>query len=179
MKYILAFTILLFISACNNAEKPPIDSSKVILSAEVLSYKDLTEGQKAEIKYGCYCYPNNWRDGVEFSKESSYFVSCKINNNLLAQLCESETFQIKDLLNENANMLYGKYHNSWVFTDSLGYKVCETSKFEGQNTISLQRKGEIDDLLIGPLIEKPKVMSIEIANSKYYKDNPDPSFKLK
>ncbi|GGF06401.1 hypothetical protein [Flavobacterium limi] len=180
MKRLFTIMILFIILSCTNKpEKAVIDSSKVILSAKILTYNDLNFVEKEQLTYGCYCYSNNWHDGEEFPKEDAFYVNCEINNKLLSQLCESEAFQIEDLMSVNSHMLYGKYHNRWSFIDSLGFKVCETNKFEGHNIISLQRKGEIDKLLIGPLIEKPKAMSIEISDSKYYKDNSDPTYDIK
>lgn len=176
------FTIIILfnvLSCIHKSEKSPIDSSKVILLAKVLTYNDLNFVEKEELTYGCYCYSNNWHDGEEFSKEDAFYVKCEINNKLLSELSESEAFQIEDLMSVNPHMLYGKYHNRWSFIDSLGFKVCETNKFEGHNIITIQRNGEIDKLLIGPLIEKPIAMSIEIADSKYYKDNLDPTYDIK
>ncbi|RXR18877.1 hypothetical protein [Flavobacterium stagni] len=179
MKHFLAIVTLLFISACTNKpEKAPIDSSKVILSAKILRYEDLGINEKADLKYACYCYPVNWRESVEYLKEDAFYVSCKIDNKLLAQLCESETFKLESLLDEKPSSLYGKYINRWLFMDSLGLKVCEKSKFEGQEIRTVYRKGEIDSIVIGPLITKPKTMAIQILDSKYYKDNADPSFEF-
>lgn len=169
---VILFTIL---SCSNKPEKSTIDSSKVIVSVKVLTYNDLSAIEKEELTYDYYCYSKNWHEGEEFSKEYAFYINCEINNKLLSQLSESEAFQIEDLINEKPHMLYGKYHNRWSFIDSLGYKICETNKFGGHSIISIHRKGEIDKLLIGPLIEKPKTMSIEIVDSKYYKDNLDPS----
>ena len=166
--------ICLFFS-CNKTEKPIIDSNKVIIEAKIVSYEELTT--KPENNY--YCHPDNWRDGIEFEKEKAFYVSAKINNKLLAQLCESESFQIDNMLNENKHFLYGKYRNRWEFLNSNGGLICETEKFEGQNLLVLNRNGEIDEVIIGPLIERPKKMHIKILDSKYYPNNPSPEFQLK
>lgn len=166
---------LLICISCNKIEKPAIDSSMVITEAKIISYDDL----KTRFDYNCYCYPDNWRDGIEFDKEKAFYVSAKINNRLLAELCENESFQIKDMLNDNIHSLYGKYINRWEFTNSNGDLICETHKFEGQNLLELNRKGEVDELIIGPLIEKPNKMGIKILDSKYYANNLSPQIQIK
>jgi len=98
---------------------------------------------------------------------------------LLAELCESESFQINDMLNENKYSLYGKYINRWEFINSSGGLICETDKFSGQKLIELNRNGEIDEVIIGPLIEKPTKMQIKILDSKYYQNNSNPEFAIK
>lgn len=181
MKLVLIIiSILLFLTGCkSDVEKPFIDSSKVIRSAKVIEYDDLNSSEKERLMYGCSCFPNNWHDGVAFSKEKAFFVRAQIDNKLLAELTESETFQIKDLLSENIYMLYGKYKTRWEFKDSDGYIICETNKFDGHSIISINRFGEVDDLIIGPLISKPISMAILIVDSKYYKDNLNPEFKIR
>lgn len=183
MKYIsLKYFILLFVSfyfiSCNNSPKKPIINPKeVITFVQVLSFNDLDDQQKEDLKYGCFCHPDNWYNGIEFKKENAYFVKVKLKNKLLAELSESEAFPISYLLNSNAHTLYGKYHNRWKFIDSTGNKICETDKFDGHKIIELNRFGELDEVIIGPLITKPTKMEIEIADSKYY-PNLTPEYKI-
>ena len=171
--------ILISISCSKKPEKPKIDSSKVILSAEILKYDDLKYLYADELKYDFYCYPRNWRDGEEFKKEDSFFVKAKIDNTLLAALSESDGFEISHLISSNPHFLYGKYVNRWEFVDSTGNIICETEKFEGQRLIELKRNFSVDEVIVGPLKTKPLRMTIKILNSKYYKTNSNPTLYLK
>jgi hypothetical protein len=98
---------------------------------------------------------------------------------LLAKLCENESFQIADMLNENKYSLYGKYVNRWEFYNSKGELICETDKFAGQKLMELNRNAGVDEVIIGPLNEKPIKMKIKILDSKYYPNNSSPEFLIK
>lgn len=182
--FITLFTLILTLSC--EEEKREINTNDVIKSVEVMDYEKLTFNyanlllEKETFRYGCYCYPNgNWRDLKEFKKEDAFFVKVKLNNRLLAELSESETFSKEYLLNpEDANFLYGKYHNRWKFFDSFGTLICETEKFEGYEIIDINRNGNFDEVIIGPLVKKPAKMEIEILDSKYY-PNITPKFQIK
>ena len=171
----LNILMLFLVISCNKVEKKPIDSNKIIIDAKIIAYNELN----TKLEYDFYCHQSNWRDGIKFEKENAFYVSAKINNKLLAELCESESFQISDMLNENKYFLYGKYINRWEFINSNGGLICETDKFNGQNLIELNRNGEIDEVIIGPLIEKPTKMQIKILDSKYYPNNSNPEFEIK
>ena len=172
---ILNILLLILVISCNEVEKKPIDSNKIIIDAKIITYSELN----TKLEYNSYCHQSNWRDGIEFKKENAFYVSAKINNKLLAELCESESFQINDMLNENKYSLYGKYINRWEFIDLNGGLICETDKFNGQKLIELNRNGEIDEVIIGPLIEKPNKIQIKILDSKYYPNNSNPEFEIK
>ncbi len=176
----LRFTLVLtlFYSCNQTPKKSLINPKEVIEFAEVLTYKNLSDSEKEKIKYGCYCYPKNWNRGVEFKKEDAYFVKTRLNNGLLAELSESRTFSKDYLISSNVHSLYGKYHNRWKFMDNYGVTICPTSKFAGHKTLSIKRIGQIDELIIGPLPERPKKMIIEILDSKYY-SNITPEYDLK
>lgn len=177
MKFSLSFLLIYLLVSCNKTEKTKLDSSKVIISAKILNFEELSFHQVKKMEYGCYCYPYNWRDGVEFKKENAFYVKVKLNNKILAELSESKTFSKEYLLSKDYT-LYGKYHNRWEFRDSLDNKICETEKFEGFQILDLDRNGEIDEITIGPIISKPKKIIINISDSKYYPDNEAPEFKL-
>jgi hypothetical protein len=176
-KIYLSFILINFVS-CNNVEKQIIDSNKVIINAKVLTFKELSSIQATKHNYNSFCYPNNWRNGIEFDREKAFYVFAKINNKLLAGLSENESFQINDMLTENNYSLYGKYLNRWEFIDSVGNVICETDKFDGHKILEIIRIGEIDEVIIGPIPEKPKIMLINIQDSKYYPKNPTPKFEL-
>lgn len=168
---ILFFFLLL---SCSKTEKPRIDSNKVIIHAKIVSYANLIK----QPENNSYCHTNSWRNGYEFDKKNAYYVSAKINNKLLAELCESDSFPINAILNENKYALYGKYINRWEFINSTGGLICETEKFDGQKLIEVHRIGEIDEVIIGPLIEQPDKMIIKILNSKNYRNNLFPEFVI-
>lgn len=171
MKNVISKTIILFFIfsiGCGKTEKAEIKIKDVIKSVEILTFKDLSDQQKEELEYCCSYYPNNWRDGVSFEKENAYFVKAKIDNNLLASLTESNTFSKTELLKNGDTYLYGKYHNRWGFVDNKNDTIFETEKFEGHRIIEITRRDNIDEVIIGPLVEKPKKMYIEINSSKNY-----------
>ncbi|QOG02083.1 hypothetical protein [Flavobacterium sp. MDT1-60] len=171
MKNAISKAIILFFvfsAGCSKTEKVQIEVKNIIKSAEILTFKDLSDQQKKELEYCCSYYPSNWRDGVSFEKEKAYFVKTKIDNNLLASLTESNTFSKIELLNNGNTYLYGKYHNRWGFVDNKNDTIFETEKFEGHRIIAITRRGNIDELIVGPLVEKPKKMYIEISDSKNY-----------
>lgn len=165
--YLLFIVPLLF--GCSSEQLTPINDSEVILSAEVLTYEQLDPLTKAEqFKYGCYCFPCNWNDPKEFEKEKSFYLKIKIDNDLLASLSESRTFPKKDLLETSPTYLYGKYKNRFRLIGIGGRDICETDKFQGFEIMNLERKNKIDFLLIGPIIEEPKKIIIEILDSDNY-----------
>ncbi|TDL99659.1 MAG: hypothetical protein C4K58_07135 [Flavobacteriaceae bacterium] len=127
------------------------------------------------------CHPIDWQPGnsVDFDITKAYYIECEINNLMLARLSENDAFEIKELLDGKHHSLYGKYINRWVFTDSLNHLICETNKSDGYNMAFFKRNGRIDHLIIGPLIDIPKKMEIKISDSKYYEDEPNPSFIIK
>jgi hypothetical protein len=169
----LFFTILLlaFFNCGENEKKSPIIASEVIIDAITLNFDDLNDIEKEDMIFTrCCCYPKNWNRGVNcIEKEDAFYVKAKININLLAELSESKIFTKDKLINSNPHSLYGKYHNRWQFLDEDENWICETSKFDGHNDFMLVRKGNIDEVIIGPLPEKPSKMIIEILDSKYYK----------
>lgn len=162
--------IFILLVGCGKKEIVHIEIKDVIINAEILTFKDLSNQQKKNLEYCCYYYPSNWRDGINFEKEKAYFVKTKIDNNLLASLTESNAFSKADLLNNGNTYLYGKYHNRWGFVDNENDTIFETAKFEGHRIIEITRKGNIDEVIIGPLVEKPKKIYIEIIDSKNYPD---------
>lgn len=171
MKQTLASLLLLTLISCGeNQDKKPIDKFDVIIEAQNLNYDELSDLEKESIIFSrCCCYPHNWNQGINcVEKENAFYVKAKINNKLLANLSESETFDKDKLLNENPHFLYGKYHNRWKFIGQSGSEICETSKFEGHHDFMLIRNDTIDEVIIGPLPTKPKRMIIEIIESKYY-----------
>ena len=179
MKYFLLISILLLFNSCNNSPKKPlINPSEVIEFATVFTYENLDETEKEKIKYGCYCYRNSWRNGTEFKKENAFFVKSRINNNLLAELSANDPFTKDKLITSNVYSLYGKYHNRWKFINSQGMEICETQKLTGHRTLNIVRIGQTDEVIIGPLPEKPTKMIIEIMDSKYYPDL-TPEFEIK
>lgn len=171
MKSTISKTIALFFIfsiGCSKTEKAELKINDVIKSAQILTFNNLDNKQKKILEYCCYYYPNNWRDGVSFEKENAYFVKMKIDNNLLASLTESNTFSKAELLTNGNTYLYGKYHNRWGFVDNKNDTIFETAKFEGHQIIEIKRKGNIDEVIVGPLVEKPKKIYIEINDSKNY-----------
>lgn len=170
--------IIIFVISCKKTEKQKIQLSNVIKTVEVLRFKDLSNQQKKDLEYCCFYYPSNWRDGVSFEKENAYFVKTKIDNNLLASLTESNAFSKTELLNNGNIYLYGKYHNRWGFVDNINDTIFETEKFGGHRIIEIKRRENIDEIIVGPLVEKPKKMYIEISNSKNY-PNMTPEFDIK
>ncbi|SNR62841.1 hypothetical protein [Flavobacterium sp. ov086] len=171
MKNAISKTIFLFFIfsiGCNKAEKAKLKINDVIISVEILTFKNLGNQQKKELEYCCSYYPSNWHDGISFEKENAYFVKAKIDNNLLATLTESNTFSKTELLNNGNTYLYGKYHNRWGFIDNKNDTIFETEKFEGHRIIEITRNGNIDEVIVGPLVEKPEKMYIKINDSKNY-----------
>lgn len=170
MKHILLSILVLSILGCGSNEKKPIKPSDVIIEAVNLSFKNLNYTEMEDMIFTeCCCYPINWNKGVDcVQKEEAFYVKAKINIDLLAILSESETFSKDELITSNPHSLYGKYHNRWQFVDESGIEICQTAKFDGHNDFNLIRKGNIDEVIIGPLPKKPSKMMIEISNSKYY-----------
>jgi hypothetical protein len=160
--------IIILLISCGKSEKRKIELSKVIRTVDVLVFKDLSNQQKQQLEYCCSYYQSNWHDGISFKKENAYFVKAKIDNNLLASLTESNTFSKTELLNNGNTYLYGKYHNRWGFIGDENDTIFETEKFEGHRIIEITRNGNIDEVIVGPLVEKPKKMYIEISDSKNY-----------
>ena len=175
---ISSIIILIFLVSCKEAEKPKFNLNGVIKSAKVLSFTDLSDQQKEELKYCCNYYPSNWRDGVGFKKEDAYFVKTTIDNILLAELSETDAFPKKELLSYNEKFLYGKYHNRWGFISENNDTIYETEKFEGHRIIEIIRTKNIDEIIVGPLPNKPKKMFISIWGSKNYPDL-TPEFDIK
>ncbi|BFM44062.1 hypothetical protein CFS9_27030 [Flavobacterium sp. CFS9] len=171
MKSIILKAVILFIVfsvSCGKEKNAVIEVENVIKSAEILTFKDLSNQQKQQLEYCCSYYQSNWHDGISFKKENAYFVKAKIDNNLLASLTESNTFSKTELLNYGNTYLYGKYHNRWGFIGDENDTIFETEKFEGHRIIEITRNGNIDEVIVGPLVEKPKKMYIEISDSKNY-----------
>lgn len=169
-RYILPFLLIIFFSCSEKNDKKNINSSDVIISATLLKFDDLSINEKSNIIFDkCCCYPKNWNKGENcIEKENAFYIKAKINNNLLSYISESNTFPREELLNQNPHFLYGKYKNRWKFLNEDGQIICETSKFEGHNSFELVRFDSIDNIIIGPLPEKPKEMIIEILESKNY-----------
>jgi len=162
--------LLIFFSCNSKKETKQNNSSEVIISATLLKFEDLNRYEKADMIFdNCCCYPNNWNEGENcVEKENAYYVKAKINISLLAYLSESEAFPRKHLLDPNPHFLYGKYVNRWAFSNDKGIPLCQTSKLDGHNNFGLSRLDSIDNIIIGPLPEKPKKMIIEILDSKNY-----------
>lgn len=153
---------------CISCEKKDLRASDVIVSGEVLEYKDLEQTELDEICEFCAYYTTNWNQPHEFDPQYAYYVKIKINNLLLAKLCESQPFSKKSILSENPHMLYGKYKNRIVLKGDLDLPILETSKFKGQEIMNIDRKGKYDKVLIGPIVEKPKKIELQIYDSKNY-----------
>jgi hypothetical protein len=163
---IFAFIIL----GCNSKEAKSINASDVIISATLLKFSQLNDAEKSDMIFDkCCCHPHNWNQGENcVEKENAFYVKAKINISLLAYLAESDAFPRKHLLDPNPHFLYGKYVNRWAFLDDKETPICETSKFDGHNSFALSKLDSIDNIIIGPLPEKPKKMIIEILQSKNY-----------
>ena len=153
---------------CEKVKRPIIDSKKVITNAEIVTFEDLDSSEKNRLEYCCSYYPNNWHDGVNFSKEDAFFVKAQIDNNLLAEICVTRNRTKADLLGQNASMLYGKYRNRWKFTDENNFLIYDTDKFEGHHLLSINRSGRFDEVVVGPLLKAPNRMYITISESENY-----------
>lgn len=167
INYVVGIIFIGFFTACSDdvAELKP---EEIIESASVLKFSELNSADQEKVEYDCFCHPNNWNQGIKYEKDSTFFVKVRLNNRKLAQLTESNTFSIDDLLSDNPYSLYGKYHNRWRFKNSSGAFICETAKFQGFYILTIDRNGDHDDLIIGPIPEKPSKMIIEINESKNY-----------
>ena len=75
-------------------------------------------------------------------------------------------------------MLYGKYKNRIILTNNSDIQILETHKFDGQTIMSIDRDGNFDDILIGPIVEKPKKIELQILESKNYPEI-TPKFNFK
>ena len=167
VNYIGGIIIVGLIAGCSN-DNVKINPEGIIESAEVLTYSELSAIDQEKVESDCICHPKNWNIGVKFEQDSTFFVKVKLNNKKLAQLSESNTFSIDKLLSDNVYSLYGKYHNRWKFKNSAGKQICETAKFQGFYILTIDRSGEYDNLIIGPIPEKPSELIIEINESKNY-----------
>jgi hypothetical protein len=74
-------------------------------------------------------------------------------------------------------MLYGKYKNRWKLVNSRGTKICETGKFNGFHILTIERNGDYDEIIIGPIPEKPSKIIIELSDSENY-PNLTPTYSL-
>lgn len=189
MKSIYIF-ILLFIASCS--EPAIIDMSLLktaVISASVLTYEDLDEETKKSIGSSARFYKadENWNEGTSFEPKNGYYVSAKIMRKKLAIVsnmysCGSVT-KIrqcsKNELDEKTNkllsysnpyMLYGKYKNIWGF-EGKSEEMPATKKFDGHGLINISKleNGEVDEVLIGPLPQKPITLMI-IPYDRYRSD---------
>jgi len=112
-----------------------------------------------------------------FPVEDSYFVRLTIDNLALANLtlinscgsvaaqrrCNKEELQaeIDSVLSSRPLFLYGKYKNRWRFKSGSA-DVPETEKFEGFATVSIDRRGNQDLVLVGPIPRRPTEVRIEM-----------------
>ncbi|MBK8243741.1 MAG: hypothetical protein IPK88_09980 [Saprospiraceae bacterium] len=184
--YFKTIILLLLFNCCRNNEKPNINVVNIIKEAEILTFNDLNNRQREDLKYCCTYHINGtlWNAAamIPFKKEDAYFVKSKIDNNLLADLIESEDFSKTELLQidnfHGTRFLYGKYMCRWIFTDSLNEIIGETDKFDGHRILSINRSSNIDDIVVGPLVKKPKKMYIKIFESKNY-PGLNPEFEIK
>lgn len=167
VNYIIAISFIKLFTSCGN-EVEVIKSDEIIVDASVIKYSDLEELDKSKMKYDCHCFPKNWNQGVITLKDSTFFIKAKINNSKLAKISESNAFPIKELLSDNLYMLYGKYKNRWKLMNSRGMKICETDKFDGFSILTIQRNGDYDEIIIGPIPEKPSKIIIELSDSENY-----------
>ncbi|MBI4595345.1 MAG: hypothetical protein HY730_03095, partial [Candidatus Tectomicrobia bacterium] len=183
--YILIFPALLLISCSDHATIDPKLSDQVIIEAHVINYEELSKSEQDKIGICCFYSTGGWTVGdlVRFSPEKAYYVRARINIDILARLteankcgtitqparCTEEEIQTKaKALAEHSNphMLYGKYKNSWAFTSS-GIAVPKTVKFDGHRLLSINRDtvSRLDEVLIGPIPQRPDQMMIIIYSS--------------
>lgn len=73
---LLSILTLLFILGCSS--KQVINSDEIIISAEILTYDNLSDSQKDEMKYGARYYIRNWNDRISFNPQEAFYVKNKI-----------------------------------------------------------------------------------------------------
>ncbi|MGV0964946.1 hypothetical protein [Empedobacter falsenii] len=175
MKRIIILSLIIF-SNCSKEKPTPINNDEVIISANSVSYSELTDVEKSILKQKRYsenfcCYPNNWNSPENCEViDSAFFVRVKLHARLLALLTESKTFDFNYLLSDNTNTLYGKYKNRWELLNKNEISICKTEKFDGFENVYIFRNNNVDNILLGPINEKPYKLKIKISNSKNYPD---------
>jgi hypothetical protein len=168
MKKVNLFIFILFFLLINCSKLEKIDPKKVITEAKIISCKDVLK----DYNYHFQIYPEILKGDFIKGKENHYYVLAKINNVLLAKLTENDVFKLNYILNENIYSLYGKFLNDWTFYNSKNEMIFVN------HYIVIKRINEIDEVLFGPLSEKPKKMKISIENSKNYPNLPAPIYEF-
>ncbi|MCK8492932.1 hypothetical protein M0L20_13775 [Spirosoma sp. RP8] len=138
-------------------EKAP----QLIKKAKIYSWAELPTAVKTQVgEYNSF-YKGGWSTNrsTRFDRQEAYYVNATINNKQLAELSQSKGFEPEHVLSEKPIYLYGKYKNRWTFQDQQG-EISETTKFEGFNTIQVDRVGDQDAVWIGPIPQKPTQMTI-------------------
>lgn len=179
---ILASSLLLHCGGGSTPESLSVAAAldSVILGAEVIMFEDLPEATREKVaRYCCHYFLGSWSsaDMHRFSIEDAYFVRLTIDNLALANLtlinscgsvasqrrCSQEELEaeIDSVLSSNPMLLYGKYKNRWGFRAG-GADIPETEKFEGFDTVSIDRHGSQDEVLVGPIPRKPTELLIEM-----------------
>lgn len=180
--FALLFSLLFLFSFNKTAQAAEPKLNSIILDAKVLTYDQLTEKEKSEISEYCcsYASKSGWVNTTSFEPEDGYFVRTKINRRPLAYWtflysC-GRTFTVgkcsekdhaakikKAIQDNNPYGLYGKYNNAWRFYNGKNM-IPATEKFEGHDILTDKRdkKKQIDELLIGPLPQKPTTMTISL-----------------
>ncbi|MEW6737423.1 MAG: hypothetical protein AB1489_39445 [Acidobacteriota bacterium] len=190
-KFISILVFLFFVVLFStNAEAAEPRLNSIIIDAKVLTYEQLSQAEKGKISQYC-CFQagkSGWVDATQIEAENGYFVKTKINRKPLAywtflydcgsslkkkKCSEKEhTAKVKKAIQDNNPYgLYGKYRSAWRFYN--GKKMIpSTDKFNGHDLLTDKRdkKKQIDELLIGPLPQKPTGMTIELSNSLTDKD---------
>jgi hypothetical protein len=181
--YSLLLIFFLLLPIQSHAAEPKVNS--IILDAKMLTYDQLSEKEKAEIsEYCCIAYLGSRRNTKSFEKEDGYYVRTKINRRPLAywtfiwscgKVLEDKKCSTKELdakmkkaiQDNNPYGLYSKYQNGFEFYN--GKKVSPISSLQiGYDILTDKRdkKRQIDELLLGPIPQKPTHMSIGLANFK-------------
>lgn len=177
---VCCFFILSSLVTKTYAAEPKLNS--IILDAKILTYNQLTPAEKSKISEYCCSYAgkSGWVDSTAFEAEKGYFVRAKINRQPLAywtflyscgktltvKKCSEKEHaaKIKKAIQDNNPYgLYGKYNNSWIFYNGKN-KIPATDKFDGHDILTDKRdkKKQLDELLIGPLPQKPSSMTISL-----------------
>ncbi|GEM_PF-5978898 len=149
--------LIIIFMGCSKEKPTPINNDEVIISANSISYSELTDVEKSILKHKNYsdnfsCYPNNWNSPENCQVlDSAFFIRVKLNTTLLALITESKTFDINNLLTKDPSTLYGKYKNRWMLLDNNDKSICETDKFEGFKNVNIVRDNNVDDILLGPI----------------------------
>lgn len=152
------------LTSCQEEKTFQVNLKDVIECAEAIPFDSLDVNQQNKINYCSYFPYGNWRDTKEYKKEQAFFIKAKINNALLAELCKSDVFPVETLLDSNFYSLYGKYRNSWKLFDDQHKVIDPSNKFEGHDIFEINRIGNIDYIIIGPIQTHPYKMEIDINN---------------